>query len=564
MITELHISNFALIDRLYLECVPGFQVLTGETGAGKSLLVEALILLIGGRASTDQIRIGAEEAVLEAAFSLPLSGPCIDYLDKVNLRPSEGEDLIIRRVLSRSGRNRLYLNGHLTPLHVIQQLGRCLVDIHGQHDQQSLLSPKVQLDMLDGLGHLISLRTEFTQCFQRWQDVQAELEQLVCHASDHIQRQEFFQFQLQELDNAELRFGEEEELEREHHRLQHAGRLSELAQHAYEMVYRSDDSLLDCLNVVQGDIQELECIDQELAGIHEHAESATVHLQELASRLRDYVGGLEMDPGRLEEIDVRLALLQRLKKKYGQSIEELISRVGELRHECESWTTLEERTERLRQAVTKERQQAGELATRLSQARRQIAQDMEEKIQGELAALHMTHTHFSIMVLPLPEEELTATGMDRVEYLFSANPGEVPQSLAKVASGGELSRLMLAMKTVLAETDQIPVLFFDEVDTGIGGGVAAVMGQRLQALGQYHQVFCITHLPQIASHGHAHFLIEKSVMNERTVTQVRGLSHPDRQEEIARMLGGLKITPSVRNTAEEMLKTAKGHRPSRS
>lgn len=559
MLTELHISNFAVIDSLSLEFSPGFQVLTGETGAGKSIIIDAIALLVGGRASTDQIRAGADEAVLEAAFSLPEHGPLAERLRELGLLHAGQPELIIRRILSRSGRHRLYLNGGLSPLHVVQGLAGTLIDIHGQHEQQSLLSPQAQLEALDAFACLKPLSRECADQYARWQGYRRELEEAEHAAREAKAREDLLRFQHRELADANLQPDEEQALTAERHRLMHARRIEALRREAYESLYGGEASALASLGIVSDRLRQLRSIDPEAAEWGDLYEGPMVQLRELAQRLRAYGETLDHDPDRLAKIEERLDQIQRLKKKYGGTMESVLATARELARRLNELETADTKTAELRAATDKELNRLRDLARRLSDRRRDAARKLEMRVKTELAALRMEQTQFRIVVR---EEDDTPgpTGCNRVEYLLSANPGEPLMPLAKVASGGELSRIMLALKTVLAETDGVPILIFDEVDAGIGGSVASVMGRRLRALGNYHQVFCITHLPQIASQADTHFLVEKCVTKKRTVTQVKRLSREERRDEIARMLGGLAITKAVRETAAEMIEEANRER----
>jgi len=561
VLTELRISNFAVIDRLSLEFSRGFHVLTGETGTGKSILVDAIALLVGGRASADQIRSEAGEAVLEAAFSLPPTGTLTDRLRREGVLGAQETELIVRRILSRTGRNRLYLNGNLTPLHVIQSLAGTLIDIHGQHEQQSLLSTQAQLDALDAFGHLRALRDEYAREYAQWQARKRELDEAVRASAEQNQREEFLTFQSRELEEANVQPGEEESLSLERHRLAHAHRLSELAQGAYELLYGGDASVLGSLGVIRDHLKEIGAIDAGTADWMLLSDSGTLPLRELSQRLRDYRESLDQDPARLAQVEERLDRIQRLKKKYGGSVEALHSRLSELKRQLEAIASSETRLAELRKSVAEHSTRVEVLAEQLSERRAGVAQQMESRVKQELASLRMDQTQFQIQVHSERDESaLGPTGRDRADYLLSANQGEPLLPLARVASGGELSRVMLAMKTVLAEADRVPVLIFDEVDSGVGGAVAAVMGRRLRDLADYHQVFCITHLPQIASQAECHFVVEKAVKHKRTMTRVRQLDQAGRQEEIARMLGGLTITKAVRQTAAEMIGEASRNR----
>ena len=554
MLTELRISHFALIDHLELEFSPGFQVFTGETGAGKSLLVDALILLLGGRASAEHIRSGAREATLEAVFSLAGNVPILEKLKEWDLLPAGTQDLLLRRTLSREGRSRMYVNGRLVPLHQVVELGAWLVDIHGQHEQQSLLSSKVQMHVLDAFGGLLALRDEYATHYHQWQDLVRAVADVTQRSKERQEREEFLRFQSEELAKAQLVPGEDETLVREHRKLQNSGRLLEIVNQAYDLLYRNQASILSQLTEVRKLAQELGTIDENVRNWNESINGGIAQVEELVWATRNYKDGFDHDPARLAQIDERLALLQRLKKKYRESLEGLLNRHTRMQSELEELANIEERTQSLQQRVSQARQDTWAVGRKLSESRQAVAKKLEKHVATELAQLKMEKSRFHVgITMASQEEHAGSTGLDQIEFTFCANPGESLQPLARVASGGELSRLMLAMKTVLASVDQVPVLIFDEVDMGIGGNVAATMGQRLKALGQTHQVMCITHLPQIAAHADHHYLVKKESVNKRTVATVTRLRAEDREEEIARMLGGTTITPTVRKAAGEML-----------
>lgn len=559
MLTELRITNFALIDHLQLEFSPGFQVLTGETGAGKSLLVDALVLLLGGRASGEHIRTGANEATLEAIFTVPISGMVRDRLQTWGLPSDNDQELLIRRVLSRSGRSRMFVNGTLLPLHQMQELGELLVDIHGQHEQQSLLSTRVQLDLVDGFGDLMSLRDRYATYFQQWLHLLSEKDTALCQSQARLEREEFLRFQCEELSKAQLKSGEEEALLLEHRRVKNRTTLLELSEEAYFLLQDGDQPVLSQLNLIKKNLDELADIDANTKEWGGFTEGPLAQLQELALAVRRYRESFDHDPHALESLDERLATIQRLKKKYRETEEGLMAKHRNLQVELEQLTNLEAHLEELEKKIATTNRLAQELAKELSLSRKDVAHKLEKRIATELASLKMKGTEFRIQLSKIVGTgELGTTGSDHVEFGFCANPGEAVQPLSRVASGGELSRLMLAIKTVLANVDQVPVLIFDEVDTGIGGHVAAVMGQRLQALGTSHQVFCITHLPQIASQANGHFKVEKQFVKDRTVTTVKSLTTVEREDEIARMLGGTEVTQTVRKAAVEMLKATGG------
>jgi len=561
MLTELRISHFALIDRLHLELAAGFQVLTGETGAGKSILIDAIAILVGGRATADHIRSEAEESILEATFSLPPSHPVLGELRAQGLQTDGETDVIVRRILSRTGRHRIYLNDSAIPLHTLQRLAGTLVDIHGQHDQQSLLSPKIQLEALDAFGDLTELRGRVATLYESWRLRQAEAEAAERDAREAHAQEDLIRFQYDEIAGADLKMGEEEALVNERQRLAHAQRLAALGQEAYEALYGADQSVLSGLARVAERVTTLAGIDEEQAEWRALCDGAMVQLRELAHHLKEYYEQLEESPDRLEQIETRLDRLQRLKKKYGTTVEGLLTKARALEQELDAVSNSDARSAELHDLAARDARQLAALGEELTIARRQAAGQMEVQIKKELQALCMDQTHVQIEITTNLDGRIGVTGRDRVEFLLSANPGEPVMPLAKVASGGELSRLMLAIKTVMAGKDTVPVLIFDEIDTGIGGAVAAVMGRRLRELSAYHQVLCITHLPQIASQATFHYRVDKAVEKKRTTTRVTALDAPSRHEEIARMIGGLSITKAVRDTAAQMIGEADPPKP---
>ena len=554
MLTELRISNFALIDQLHLTLPAGFLVLTGETGAGKSLFIDALLLLVGGRASSDHIRFGADEALLEACFTLPESHPLVSTLRQDGFLLADQQEVFIRRILARSGKNRSYLNGQLAPVQTIQEVGRQLVDIHGQHDQQSLLSPKTQLELVDAYGGLQSLVERFQQQYEEWKDKQEALENFQQRLQDQVARQDILQFQYEELTKAQLQMGEEEALNQEYHRLKHSGRLGELSNQSFETLYDAERSVLAQLQDVKNWVQELGQIDPTCQAWVPHLESSVIAIQEVTQQLRDFRAQTESDPERMEVIDTRLAGLQRLKKKYGKTIEELLELMQSLEQDLALLEEKDGQIAKLQAEVTKSYQAMEALAKELSTKRKKVAKQLVKQIQQEFAGLKMGTMQIQINLLTnVDEGAFGPTGRDRLELLLAPNPGEPPMPLGRTASGGELSRIMLALKTVFAGNDQTPVVIFDEIDSGVGGEAGMVMGKRLRELAHYHQVCCITHLPQIASQAHAQFVVEKVSEGERTLTQVQEVTGVQREAEIARMLGGESVTSTLRKTAGEML-----------
>lgn len=558
MLTELRIRNFAIIEEIGLEFAEGFTVFTGETGAGKSILVDAVDLLVGGRASADLIRAGAEEAEVSGVFSLASGSPVGAFLQEQDLLGKGESELILRRILSRAGRNRVHVNGRPAPLNVLQSLRGLLVDIHGQHEPQSLFKPSVQLEMLDEFGGLSGSRGDYASVFDGWRALETRLAEGRTAMADRQAREDLLRHQVEEMTGANLRAGEDRELERERLLLSHGRRLAELVQATYGPLYEEEPSILQDLGSLAGSVKELAAIDDEMTEDRDRFTEAVAQLTDLAQRLRAYRNKLEFDPERLDKVEERLDLIHRLVKKYGGSLEEVIKRGEQAKRDLQELESGDDALKELSKQVGDAREKVGKLAQGLSRKRTKAAGELEKRLERELKDLRMNHARVRIAVeqeAGADGPQLTSTGSDRVEFLFSSNLGEAPQPLARIASGGELSRVMLAMKTVLAEQDRVPVLVFDEVDAGIGGAVSEVVGKRLRNLSRHgHQVFCITHLAPIAAQAQGHFAVTKAAKGGRTVTQVAQLDKAGRVEEIARMLGGEKITPTIRSTASEMLK----------
>ncbi len=554
MLRELRIQNFTIIENLELNFSEGLTVLTGETGAGKSILVDALELLLGGRASIDQIRTGNKEAILEAAFSPFPKHPVIDQLGEMGLLKSGDDEILIRRIISRSGKGRSYLNGGLIPQGLLQQLGDTLVDIHGQHEHQSLLREENQLDLLDAYGGHIPLRSTYQQNYERLLALKHEREELQSLEQDRTRLEDLLQFQKQEITSARLRPGEEEELLQERQLLSHAERLSALTAEAYGSLYETDGSILSQLSRIEFLIHELSQIDPRLEEAVSLTTEAGANLKEITERLRDYRDQVEYDPGRLEEIEDRLHLIGRLKKKHGGTVEAVLATLKRVEEELGG---LSSREERLSQIDVQEREQQSkvrDLARKLTQKRSRSSKTLGKEMQQELKPLRMGRTTFDVRIKPLGEEEgLGPKGADEAAFMIAPNPGEEIRLMNRIASGGELSRIMLALKVILSDVDRMPTLVFDEVDAGIGGAVAEVVGERLKTIAKRRQVLCITHLPQIAAYATTHVAIEKQVDGGRTTVRASFLSDHERVEEIARMLGGREITPVAVKHAQEML-----------
>lgn len=553
MLTDLHIKNFAIIDALHVAFRLGLNILTGETGAGKSIIIDAVNLILGGRASTDLIRTGEEEATVEALFDLSLHEALLADLTELGVE-CDGE-LLIKRVVSRSGRNRVFIGGGLSTIGVLAEVARRLINIYGQHESQTLLKAENHLHLLDGFAGLLPLRGEFTALFDAYRQVVAELKRLEEGEREAKRQLDILSFQTGEIGAAALVPGEEEELERERQMLLHSGKLLMTSQGAFEALYGGDDSMLGQLQRLNVSLSEAVAIDGSLSPVNDAIKGASIQLEDAALQLRDYAARVEADPARLEAVDDRLDLIGQLKRKYGHGVVEILARKEEMELELETLMNLErtrgELDIRLADLHAGLQAKGGELTA----GRREGAVALKHVLERELHDLAMKDAVFEVALEPLAEPR--ASGMEGACFLFSPNPGEPPKPLARIASGGELSRIMLALKQVHPESD-VPTLVFDEVDAGIGGATSALVGEKLKRVAQRQQVLCITHLPQVAAFADHHFRVEKRVSDGRTVTFVSPLSGESRVGEMARMLGGARVTEKTLEHAREMIDEAKG------
>jgi DNA repair protein RecN (Recombination protein N) len=543
MLRFLSISHLAVIDRLELEFAAGLNALTGETGAGKSILVGAVGLLVGGRASAELVRTGEDAATVQAIFD-----------------GTDGEELIVRREVSAQGRSRAFVNGSLVTTSALREQIGPLVDLHGQHEHQMLLDPSSHLDVLDEFAGLTAARAEVASAFRVWQHHRDERDRLLAARQQKASRAEFIAFQLGEIDRAAPRLGEDEELAATRSVLANADRLQRLCGDAYGALYEGDDAALPGLGIVWKRVADLASIDARFAPYLEARDAIKSQLEDLAFFLRSYAADIDASPARLQELEDRLAVLERLKKKHGPTLTDVLGKADELRRERHELEHADERASELDAAVEAARTAYVGAARTLSRERRRAAKEFSQRLQQSLVELAMSSTRCEVRFSdPEDESRWSERGIDEGEFYISPNPGEELRPLARIASGGELSRLMLALKT-LATTDAAgKTLIFDEVDAGIGGAVADRVGARLGRLSDRFQVLCITHLPQIAAYGSTHFRIEKSVRGGRTTTEVVRVDGADRVAEIARMIGGASITASVTASAAEMLE-AKANR----
>ena len=591
MLRLLSVTNFATIEQLDIELAPGFSVLTGETGAGKSIIVDALGFLIGGRADVGMVRSGARQSRVEGIFLL---GGDISQKIKVALNECEidvgEEEIILAREVNLDGRNTCRVNGRIVPLRLLSTLAQHLVDIHGQHQHLSLLRVREHMDILDKYGGLWQLRTEVAEWARQLTEVRQELDRLREDEAEVAQRVDFLRYQVGEISTANLRPTEYDDLTLERDRVANAERIITLSDHAYRALYDSFDrreSVMDLIGQVSKDLSQLEQLDPSLRQNLESVDALMHQVDELARALRSYRDGIEYSPERLHELEERLDLIDRLKRKYGSTIGEILAFGERTSQELEKLCHREERAEGLKAREMDLRRQVGRLAGQLSEARQHAARDLADAIQEEVAGLAFGHAQVLVDIRQSDSEggvpvgtadgvpyatpslggesirhlAFNETGIDSVEFLISLNPGEPPRPLARIASGGEASRLMLAIKTILSTADQIPILVFDEVDAGVGGRVGSVLGQKLWGLSKSHLVLCVTHLPQIACYADHHAKVTKLASHDRTVTSVEVLDGEARVTELSQMLGS--DSGATRTNALEMLRQAKSWKESK-
>ena len=552
MLRFLSVRNLAVIDRLELEFGTGLNVLTGETGAGKSILVGAVGLLVGGRASADLVRTGEDTATVEAIFETP-----------------DGGEVIVRREVSAQGRSRASIDGALATTATLRDVCSPLVDLHGQHEHQRLLDASTHLDLLDAFANLGDTRCAVADRFATFQAVRAERDRLVTGEREKASRLEFLSFQLAEIDRVAPRAGEDEELFATRTVLTNADKLQRLCSEAYDALYEGDTAVLPALGIVWKKVGDLAALDARFSSYLDARDAVKSQLEDLSFFLRSYAGTIDASPARLQEVEDRLAQLERLKKKHGPTLADVVQRAEALRREQNELTHATERVATIDRELALARDAYVQAATTLASARRAAAVEFSRALEKALGELAMTRTRCDVRFMPAASEtEWTARGIEEGEFYISPNPGEDLRPLARIASGGELSRVMLALKTLASTDAPGKTLIFDEVDAGIGGGVADVVGARLQRLGATYQVLCITHLPQIAAYGSMHYRIEKSIRTGRTVTDVARVEGVKREEELARMIGGSDVSATVMASAREMLalrlrkeqSSARGHR----
>ncbi len=570
MLSELRVKNFAIIDQLQMQFGKGFNCLTGETGAGKSILVDALNLLLGSRSSPEMIRTGEEEAMVEAFIDLSES-KAPPVFSRMGIDTSEG--LRIKRQISRAGKSRAYLNGSFITLHMLEEVAEGLIQIYGQHEHQDFLDPARHIDILDEAGKLSPFRQAFQEIYARWSKLRDDRRELTAKEKDRMERLELLSFQSNEISKAGLQPprpnepDEEAQLSAERSRLMHAEKLHLLAQQGFETLDGEGGSITQALQSTLQRLRDGAKMDPALKGVADTLESALFQAQDVASFLHSYLDRVHFDPQRLEVVESRLHEIQKLKRKYGPSVTEILAYQERIDRERATLETLEDRIAGLRRESGKLWKEVLAAGKELSRQREKVGKELERRVEQELSTLGMKKVRFAVEIKGELKDasgeegetacRITDQGIDQVQFLISPNPGEDLKPLDKIASGGELSRIMLAVKSIFSGEGGVRTLVFDEVDAGIGGGIAEVVGRKLKTISEEHQVFCITHLAQIASLADFHYRVSKKTHGGKTTVEVILLEGPERLDEIARMIGGIKITEKTLELAREMLRIAK-------
>jgi DNA repair protein RecN (Recombination protein N) len=557
VLETLTIRNVAVIDSAEIPFSAGLNILSGETGAGKSIVIEAISLLLGSRANAELIRSGCEEAVVQGLFDLGQIPWMRERLSRHGI-PVEQSELLVKRVVRRDGKHRIYINGELATLAMLQDICDGLVDLCGQHEHQSLLRPATQLDLLDRYGTLTESVRAVAQAFSSWRGLTRERDTLRSAEAERVKRADFLRFQIQELRDAQLSPGEDEKLQQEKQLLQSTESRLQAANSIFQALDSEDGGLLDGLRAALQKLRGLAQMDASVRPLQEGLERALAEAEEVSIALGRYVRGNDLDPERLEQVQERLSLIADLRRKYGATVADMLEQLSRLEAEFSQLGQLGSRLEEIEAELEKAEKDLRARARKLSQSRRKISDLLATSVTAELKDLKMGEATFQIELNARDDlATWTASGADEIQYVVQTNRGEPARPLGKIASGGELSRLMLAIRRVIADRGGIGVYLFDEIDAGIGGQTAFQVGKKLKSVAQYNQVICITHLPQVASFADHHLVVQKSTRGDRTLTEVHVLSKDERKEELARMLGGPQLTKKSLENAAELLDMAR-------
>ncbi|MCZ6527108.1 MAG: DNA repair protein RecN [Candidatus Dadabacteria bacterium] len=550
MILGLTLKNFTIIEDLSVGLSSGLNIITGETGAGKSVIVDAINIILGDKASPDNIKSGKEEAHIEALFDISSDEVIQERLKSSGFDISSGE-LLIKRVIYPNARSRVFINGSLSTLTLLSTITQGLVDIFNQHEHQSLLKQENHLKILDNFGETANEVSRLREQYQNYLEAKKELDDLIQSQKDRFEKEDYLKYQLSEIDGAELQLGEDEKLEAEKLKLINTERLNSTTQGAYDILYESESSILGSLQRVSDDLLNSAKIDSTLAEIGQSIEKGRLQIQDAAFSLRDYNSELTHDSGRLDIVEDRIHLIGDLKRKYGESVSQIILKRDEIEQELNNIEHFDERVKSLSSESQMLMDELLSLAGKISKKRKQSSKKLTSVLEKELNEVGIKGGLFHI---EFTDKDISSNGVDDISFLFSANPDEKPKPLTKVASGGELSRIMLVLKEVIARVEGGSVIIFDEADSGVGGAVAEAVGQKIRKLSQSYQVICITHLPQVAKFADSHLAVSKTHNDNKTQVTIKSLEGDERVFELARMIGGFNITQKTIDAAYEMLK----------
>ncbi len=550
MILALTLKNFTIIEDLSVGFSSGLNIITGETGAGKSVIVDAINIILGDKASPDNIKSGKEEAHIEALFDISSDEVIQERLKSSGFDISSGE-LLIKRVIYPNARSRVFINGSLSTLTLLSTITQGLVDIFNQHEHQSLLKEENHLKILDNFGETANEVSRLREQYQNYLETKKELDDLIQSQKDRFEKEDYLKYQLSEIDGAELQLGEDEKLEAEKLKLINTERLNSTTQGAYDILYESESSILGSLQRVSDDLLNSGKIDSTLGDIGQSIEKGRLQIQDAAFSLRDYNSELTHDSGRLDIVEDRIHLIGDLKRKYGESVSQIILKRDEIEKELNNIEHFDERVKSLSSESQMLMDELLSLAGKISKKRKQSSKKLTSVLEKELNEVGIKGGQFHI---EFTGKEISSNGVDDISFLFSANPDEKPKPLTKVASGGELSRIMLVLKEVIARVEGGSVIIFDEADSGVGGAVAEAVGQKIRKLSQSYQVICITHLPQVAKFADSHLAVSKTHNDNKTQVTIKSLEGDERVVELARMIGGFNITQKTIDAAYEMLK----------
>lgn len=561
MLRELHICNLAIIDELRLEFGPGLNILSGETGAGKSIVLDAVYLILGARSDSEMVRAGSETGVVEASFEIDNQEAIKSRLENHGIIFEADEPLVIKRVLSRSGKNKVYVNGQLANVTILQELTRGLVDISSQHEFHKLMDPNSHVRILDSFGGLNELRAEYQVTLKEMHALLLEAKQLSMDESERVRQMDMLEFQIKEITDLDPKHDEDQLLEKELKKLSSAKERQSFVAHASEVITESETNIMDQLSKILDTCTDLVSVDEGFEPLRRCLEVAHIQLEEASRELHSLSRATDCDEGRMEEVGERIHALKSLMRKYGKTAEEIHAFRERAQGQLKQLLERESNLKHIQDKLEALRDSAMELGMMLSQKRKRVAEDFKIGIEAELKELGLEHAQLSLSFEPMEaKRKFGPDGVDRMQFDISMNPGEPAKPLVKIASGGELSRILLAMKNVLAGRDEISVYVFDEVDTGIGGRVGLQVGQKLASVARHNQVICITHLPQVACFADVHFQVAKTVTEGRTTTLIRKLEESDRADEITRMVGGAELGATAVKHAQELLRAMRQKR----